>query len=385
LVSLETPKSRQGRAEDATTETTAIDGGGAKVGGVDTDEKIPPTGSPLSSSDENTTHDTPPPPPATMTTAALTTSKENDAHHLALPASLGTYARQRLAFRRAFPILLQRGIINLRRQPNLLTGRITQLVGLGIVLTAFLTPLGTDYYSVQTRVGYIQAQSSMFFVGMLNSIAMYPSERDIFYHEDRDGTYPLEAFFLYYLTVEVPMEVVASMLFSCLTVFAVGLPRTAGEYFLMAYSAFCVVSCGESFGILFLTIFSHTGLAVSVMSVVLSVAIHLGGVLSIGIDGFLQAVNHVSPIKWQVGALLSYSLRDVRFTCTPDQRLANGACPVQTGVQVLELYRLDVDTVAYALALGGVTIGYRLLAYLGLKARRTDWKRGLTVARWRTK
>ncbi|KAK5192289.1 hypothetical protein LTR92_007464 [Exophiala xenobiotica] len=301
--------------------------------------------------------------------------------HLALPATLGVYTRRQLPFRHAFPILIQRGIINLRRQPNLLTGRITQLVGLGIVLAAFFSPLRHDYYSVQTRVGYIQAMSSMFFVGMLNSIAMYPSERDIYYHESlRDNTYPLSAFYVYYLTLEVPMEIVASLLFAVLTVFAAELPYTPGLFFLMAYSAFCVVSCGESFGILFLTMFSHTGLAVSVMSVVLSISIHLAGVLSIDIDGFLQAVNHISPIKWQVGALLSYSLRGITFTCTDAQRLANGECPISSGEQVLDLYRLDVDTAAYALALGGVTIGYRVLGYLGLMVKRVDWK--ALVTKW---
>jgi len=47
---------------------------------------------------------------------------------------------------------------------------------------------------------YVQDISSIFFVGMLNSIAMYPSERAIFYHEDADNTYPLEAIFIYYST-----------------------------------------------------------------------------------------------------------------------------------------------------------------------------------------
>ncbi|KAJ9617388.1 hypothetical protein H2204_013854 [Knufia peltigerae] len=322
-------------------------------------------------------------PPITLvsTTTSLPAAAPQDPHrpssasHLSLPASLGMHTRRTLPFRTSYPILLHRGLINLRRQPNLLTGRVTQLVGLGIVLAAFFSPLKHDYFSVQTRVGYIQAMSSMFFVGMLNSIAMYPSERDIYTHESqRDKTYPLSAFYLYYLTLEVPMEVVASLLFSVLTVFAAHLPYTAGQFLLTAYCAFCVVSCGESFGILFLTMFRHTGLAVSVMSVVLSVSIHLAGVLSIDVDAFLRAVNHASPIKWQVGALLSYSLRGIRFTCTAGQRLPDGPCPIATGEQVLNLYRLDVDTATYAIALGGVTVAYRILGYLGLLAKRTDWK-----------
>lgn len=304
---------------------------------------------------------------------AIPTTPSKEAH-LTLPAGLGLYMRTQIPFSHAFPILMQRGFLNLKRQPNLLLGRISQLVGLGIVLTAFFAPLKTDYYSVQTRVGFVQSMSSMFFIGMLNSIALYPAERDIYYHEDRDGTYPLEAFFLYYSAIEIPMELIASCIFSLLTVFAVGLPRTASMYFLMAYTSFCVVSCGESFGMIFFTMFSHTGLAVSVMTVVLSISVHLGGVLSIGIDKFLSGINHISPIKWQVGALSSYSLQGIKFSCTPEQELSNGRCPIETGEQVLDLYQLNVDTTKFALALLGVTIAYRLLAYIGLKSRKLEWK-----------
>jgi hypothetical protein len=293
---------------------------------------------------------------------------------ISTPATLGSMVREKAKIHVALPILIHRGIINLCRQPELVTGRLSQLLGLGTVLTAFFAPLRNDYYSVQSRVGYVQEISSIYFVGMLNSIAMFPYERAVFYREDDDNTYPLEAFFFYYSALEIPMELIASIMFSLLTVLAVGLPRTAGLFFLMSYNAFCVVSCGESLGIVFLTLFSHTGLAVSVMSVVLAMAIHLGGVISLSVPAFLKAVNHVSPVKWQVGNLISYSLRGIEFTCTEAQRLPNGQCPIQNGEQVLALYKLDVSTGKYALGLGAITVGYRLLAYMVLKARRTHWR-----------
>ena len=62
------------------------------------------------------------------------------------------------------------------------------------------------------------------------------------------------------------MQLVASMHFSLLTVLGVGLPSTAALFFLTTYIAFCVVSCGESVGIVFLTLLSHTGLALSIMT-----------------------------------------------------------------------------------------------------------------------
>ena len=74
-------------------------------------------------------------------------------------------------------------------------------------------------------MGFVQQLNAMFFVGMLNSIAMYPNERAIFYREDDDNSYPLEAFFIYYSALEIPMELLASLLFSLLTVLGVGLPH----------------------------------------------------------------------------------------------------------------------------------------------------------------
>jgi ABC-type multidrug transport system ATPase subunit len=293
---------------------------------------------------------------------------------ISAPAALGSMAQEKSPFHIALPILIHRGIINLLRQPNLATGRISQLLGLAIVETVFFAPLGNDYYSVQSRMGFVQQLSAVFFVGMLNSIALYPNERAIFYREDDDNSYPLEAFFIYYSALEIPMELLASMLFSLLTVLAVGLPRTPALFFLTTYITFCVVSCGESVGIVFLTLLSHTGLAVSIMSVILAISVHLGGIISLSVPGFLQALNHASPVKWQVGALASYSLRGIEFACSNAQRLADGKCPIENGGQALALYHLDVDTGKYALALGGVTVGYRLLAYVVLKARRTRWR-----------
>ena len=95
--------------------------------------------------------------------------------------------------------------------------------------------------------------------------------------------------------------------------------------------------------------------------------------MSLNIPVFLQAWNHLSPIKWSVGNLAPYSLRGVMFTCTNFQRLQNGQCPIAKGEEVLRLYRLDGNAGLNALALGLCVVGYRGLAYLILKAKRTRW------------
>src|SRR5579871_3901001 len=100
----------------------------------------------------------------------------------------------------------------------------------------------------------------MLFVGMFNSTAMYPNETTIFCCEDDDNSYSLDAFFIYYSTLEILVELRAFLLISALTFPAVDLPRILALIFLTTDIAFCVISCGESVGIVFLTLLFHTGL-----------------------------------------------------------------------------------------------------------------------------
>ncbi|KAI9850392.1 MAG: hypothetical protein M1838_005725 [Thelocarpon superellum] len=286
---------------------------------------------------------------------------------LSTPAELGGMKRKMAPFHVAFPLLLHRGLINFRRQPPLVLGRVMQVVSLGIIIALFFAPLQNNYESVQSRVGLIQEVTSLYFVGMLQNVAIYPTEKAVFYREYADGAYSVEAFFLQYMTLEIPCEVASSLVFAVLVDLAVGIPRTVPLFFIMALNCFCIVSCGESVGIIFNTLFHHTGFAVNLTSVILSLATIMTGVLSVNVPAFLQAFNHLSPLKYSLANMAPYSLRGVAFTCDDDQRLPNGHCPIDTGVQVLDLYGLNTNPGLNLAALGIATVVYRLVSYLLLK------------------
>lgn len=62
-----------------------------------------------------------------------------------------------------------------------------------------------------------------------------------------------------------------------------------------------------------------------------------------------------------------YSLKDIKFTCTDDQRLPDGQCVIASGEQALKLYRLDGDSPELMLVgLAVLAVIYRILAYLVL-------------------
>jgi ABC-type multidrug transport system ATPase subunit len=286
-------------------------------------------------------------------------------------SQLSSYPKNRClpGFSTVLWILMQRSLVKCRRAPRLFLSRIMQIVGAGIIVVLFFTPLGHDSAAAQTRVGIIAQSSSLFFVGMLNAIAIYPSDLEFFLQEFGDSLYGAEAFLTSYTLIELPLEMLGASLLSLLVVFATKLSERFEVYLVIAYTSFAIINCGESLGIMFLSFIEHTALAISIMSVVLSTCTALNGAFSLNMLNWIGALNSLSPSKWQVQAALSFSLRGVKFSCDETELLDHGECPVSSGDQLLELYNMDVSTTKAVCILAAVTIGYRLLAYIALKIR----------------
>jgi ABC-type multidrug transport system ATPase subunit/ABC-type multidrug transport system permease subunit len=298
---------------------------------------------------------------------------------IATPAELGSLRRKMLPFVVTFPIVLRRSFINFWRQPPLVMARSMQILGIAIIMALFFAPLKNDYAAVQSRMGFVQEFAALYFVGMLQNIAIYPNERDVFYREEADNCYSAETFMISYTTIEIPFEIVSSLVFGVLAAFADNMKRTVQMFLISAFNCFCIINCGESVGIMFCTLFSHVGFAVNVTSILLSISTILGGVMSLNVNDVLQGVNHLSPIKYAIANLAPYSMHGQHFDCTSSERLANGQCPISTGEEVLALYNLDKSGPMNIMALGVCTIIYRFVAYALLKAIRSHHM----MERWR--
>ena len=128
--------------------------------------------------------------------------------------------------------------------------RLVQVPVFALLLTLLFTPLRYGQGGIQTQAGYVPFLVSLFTVGLLQNSVVYVAERDLFRFEHADGVSSLLAFFLQYLSLEVPFEVAQTVLFSILAVFAVGLPRTASMYGTVLLDSFLLINCGESLGIM---------------------------------------------------------------------------------------------------------------------------------------
>lgn len=214
---------------------------------------------------------------------------------IATPAELGSLAREPSSLMAAYSILVRRMARNMFRQPDIMIARIMQVVGLGLVLALYFAPLKNDYFAIQNRMGFLVEIAPLYFVGMLNNIAVYPTERDVFYRDYDDRIYSVEAFFMTYISLTTPFEIISCIVFSILAVLACGLERDAQTFFIITFNAFCITSCGESLGIAFNTLFTHTGFSVNFMSVFLSVA-QVMSKFRICLSLFTILINH----RWSV-------------------------------------------------------------------------------------
>lgn len=97
-----------------------------------------------------------------------------------------------------------------------------------VILCIFYARLGSDYvYSLQDRVGLLYEFTALIFVGMLNCIAVFPSERNVYYREAADGAYSAASFLLTYTALEIPCELLSSLLFTVFAQAIAGAPRAA--------------------------------------------------------------------------------------------------------------------------------------------------------------
>ncbi|KAI5284520.1 hypothetical protein KEM54_001269 [Ascosphaera aggregata] len=310
---------------------------------------------------------------------------KNDVRTIEAPAELGKYRRLSSPLRIVFPLVLKRSTLNFSRQPDLIFARLFQTTGFVIVLVWFFAPLKSNYEAVQTRMGFIQQMTSYFFVGMTKNVAVYPLERDVFYREEDDGAYSVEAFLLQYTTLEVAFDIVTSIIGGLFYSFVIGVNKDIRTVFILAYNCFCLINCGESLGIMACTLFTNVGFAVNILSLVLSIATTMGGVVSLNVPPVLSAINYISPLKYSVANIAPYSMESLSFSCEDAQLSPDGNCPISTGVQVLQMYKLDKNPGLYVLGTGICTMAYRTLAYILLKVTRStafaeridDYSRGV--------
>lgn len=113
----------------------------------------------------------------------------------------------------ALPVVLQRHWLNLWRQPEVFFNRWFQAPFVGALFIFFFQRLTHGPQGAQDRIGMtIQSTSALAFVGLLNSMAIFPAERNLYLHESQSSArYSPATFVLMFTLVELGPEIFGSL------------------------------------------------------------------------------------------------------------------------------------------------------------------------------
>ncbi|KAJ7785733.1 P-loop containing nucleoside triphosphate hydrolase protein [Mycena metata] len=271
----------------------------------------------------------------------------------------------------AFPVVWDRMFRNLWRQKEAFWGRLTQAPFTGLLLLMFYERLRFGPTGGQDRIGLnLQSTSALPFVGLISGIAVFPQDRQLFMHEYRSSAaYSCTTLILAYSLMEIPFQFVAALLYAVFMNVAVGMQTNARIFFEYAVTIWALQSLGESIAVTFAAFFDAMGIAVSLVSTMLSMVTQFSGILSLSVPYWLQIIAWGTPLKPTQRLQFINECQGLQFHCT-EAEVASGVCTAKNGEQLLQLYSFnDRNTAKLAGIAVAVAIVWRIIAWAALKAR----------------
>ncbi|KAG8742395.1 hypothetical protein FRC10_001577 [Ceratobasidium sp. 414] len=274
----------------------------------------------------------------------------------------------------ALPLIVERMTRNLWRQQAVFWVRLQQLPFLGVLFLLFYQRLKHGPSGGQDRIGYFQEMvSPVAFVGLLNCIAIFPKDRDLYFHEYRSSAAYSEATFIIGFTlVALPLEILSALLFTVVTNIGAGMQTNARIFFEYAIAIFTLQSNGESFGIAFACVTNSLGLSVSLVSTFITILVQLSGLISVSIPRWLSDIAYGTTMKYAARVIAVNESVGLQLHC-PVETIQSGECLVQNGQQLLDLlgFSNDLRTGRYLGITLSLAVAYRVLAWLFLVVKFT--------------
>ncbi|GAM24734.1 hypothetical protein SAMD00019534_079090 [Acytostelium subglobosum LB1] len=286
---------------------------------------------------------------------------------------LTSQLRTSTPFFSSVPVLTSRSYLNhLRDLPAAIT-RLSQIVSFGLMMCICFLRLSDDQYGIQNRSGFLYESLSMIFIALLNCVALFPTERNLFYRERSDGLYSTVSFFTAYSLVEIPFNAFGALGYTAVVYWVLGLHHGVSHVFIFALTIFILLFSGESVGLFVCSLFYDVGLSTTIANVILSLFSLLAGFFrpSSQLPFVLKYFNYALPTKWAGEVIAINEFKGLTFDCPGSQSINGTICPVYTGEQVLESYGWnDINIYESMIIMVVISIGYRLIGLLTLQFNR---------------
>ncbi|KAK4686772.1 hypothetical protein P7C73_g3345, partial [Tremellales sp. Uapishka_1] len=301
----------------------------------------------------------------------VTAKAEAGEEHVRQPGQHISRGQGTTSMRVALPVVLQRHWRNLWRQKEIFFNRLVQTPLLGGMFILFFQRLSHGPSGAQDRIGItIESTSAIAFVGLLNAMAIFPADRNLYLHESKSSArYSPATFVIVYTIVELGFELLSAFGYAAIMNVAVGEQTSARIFFEFSMTIWALQNMGESLAMILGVWISTEGLTVTIVSTILSMAGQVSGVISLSVPRWLADIAWGMCLKPATRIQIINEAVGLKFNCSAAQ-LASGDCVAQSGEQLLALFGFeDLNTARYTGIMIAIAIAWRIVAWLSISAK----------------
>ncbi|XP_063683451.1 ATP-binding cassette sub-family G member 8-like [Bolinopsis microptera] len=272
---------------------------------------------------------------------------------------------------RQFRILIVRAFKNeLKGYSSLLIQAIEALF-MSIMIGCIFINLGFDQISVRDRVGLFFIMGGLYpFIVILDTIAKFNAEREIFYREMEDGLYTTGPYFFSKVLSTLPFHTAFLVLYTVPMYWLAGLQPTIGKFLGNCLYTYMAVYSSRCMAMAISAAVTNFQAAAFVANLLFTVFLLSSGFI-INLESLWLGVRWLkwtSYLKWSFQALNQIEFHGLRFSCNASMVQMYGECPIANGTVALKSYDLDKESLPECFsALLGIIVLFLVLSFVFLK------------------
>ncbi|XP_060071472.1 ATP-binding cassette sub-family G member 5-like [Ylistrum balloti] len=262
---------------------------------------------------------------------------------------------------RILTTLLKRMTVNVFRDRSSYCTRLFVLSLFIPFICTFLGKLRVDQSSIQDRVG-LMYQTLMVppYVSAFNTAFLFPSLRDVYFREYKDGLYSPLTFITAYMMHAIPFHFVASIFFSSIIYWVTGLTPTPDKFIIFLCLVFFLHVVGEILTVGAMTVFMNGQMAVNIVTLILTASLLFGSGLLRSIDTMIDPLRWLGWLtihKYATEILVVNEFQGLQLICEDTDK-----CQFQTGDDYLTMFFPNaVNNLGRNV---GVLVGYLLIVII---------------------
>ena len=210
--------------------------------------------------------------------------------------------RAAVSFLTQFAFLLKRSFRNVIRNRMILPLKLSRTLFFGSLIAAIYGGGSSDGMdaNIQNRVSCLYfLLTNEFFGNVGTAISIFTGERPVFIREYRNGYYPVIAYFLSKLIVDLPAQIIFPVLTMSIPYWIVGYQSSIKCYSIAALTFILIANASAALGMLLGGVFSRIETALAVMPMILMPLMIFGGLLvNLGaVPWYFRWLKYLSPVK----------------------------------------------------------------------------------------